>query len=196
MPPLFEGFSLAFIPVFVAIDAIGVLPIYMGLSEQVHSIKRRKVVGQALLTAALLCAFFLFLGQAVFKLLGITLQDFMVAGGAVLFAIAIRDLLGDPKNRHRAPESFGVVPLGTPLIAGPALLTTTLMMSGQVGEAATLLAIGVNLLLTGALFLGSGWVLKLIRPEGARAASKVAHLLLAAIAVMMIRKGLMAMLGK
>lgn len=196
MPNIVEGAMLAFVPVFVAIDALGVLPIYMGLAQKVGGQRRRKFAVQALITALGLCVFFLFLGQAVFRLLGITLYDFMVAGGIVLFGIALVDLISAGTRHNANNAGFGVVPLGTPLIAGPALLTTTLMMAGQVGDVATLLAIVLNLALTGAIFLASDVLYKIMGDAGARAASKVAHLLLAAIAVMMVRKGLMGMLLK
>ena len=195
MPEFIHSFWMAFVPLFVAIDAIGVLPIYLGLAEGVDQPTRNRVIGQALGTALLLCALFLFLGQAVFHLLGITLYDFMVAGGAVLFAISIRDLLSASGSHSRTPEGFGVVPLGTPLIAGPAMLTTTLMMAGSLGTATTFAAILANLLLTGLAFAFGGRIFKVLGSDGARAASKVSHLLLAAIAVMMVRKGLMGMLG-
>jgi multiple antibiotic resistance protein len=181
--------------VFVAIDAIGVVPIYLGLAEGVREQVRRQVIWQALATALILCIFFLFLGRAVFQLLGITLYDFMVAGGAVLFAISIRDLLED--ERHgRTPHGFGVVPLGTPLIAGPALLTTTLMMAQSQGTVVTLAAIVANLVLVGLVLAFSKKLFSLLGLDGARAASKVSHLLLAAIAVMMVRRGIMGMMGR
>jgi len=194
MASLLDSFLLAFIPLFVAIDAVGVLPIYTGLAEGIKPAKRQRVIGQALVTALALCAFFLFLGQAIFNLLGITLYDFMIAGGLILFGIALRDLLG-AQRLARTPDSFGVVPLGTPLIAGPAVFATTLMMAGQYGATATLLAILVNLALTGIILWQGDRILRLVGVDGARAGSKVAHLLLAAIAVMLVRKGLFGMLA-
>jgi multiple antibiotic resistance protein len=75
------------------------------------------------------------------------------------------------------------------------VLTTTLMMAGQYGTLATLLAYLVNLALAGLILWQGDRILRLVSPDGARAASKVAHLLLAAIAVMLVRKGLMVLLA-
>ena len=84
---------------------------------------------------------------------------------------------------------LGVVPLGTPLIAGPAVLTTSLILMDQFGVFPTLISVVGNILLAGVTFVFSGIIIRLISVMGSRALSKIASLLLAAIAVMMIRRG-------
>jgi len=190
-----KSILLAFIPVFVAVDPIGVLPVYISLTQGMSVAEKRSVIVQSMLTAAGLAVGFLFLGRAVFDLLGITVGDFLVAGGAILFCIAIIDIITSERERRRPGEALGIVPLGTPLVAGPALLTTTLLLVDQHGFAATLIAVVANLLITGALFWGSRWVLALLGEPGTRALSKLTNLFLAAIAVMMVRRGLILYLG-
>ena len=90
---------------------------------------------------------------------------------------------------------MGFVPLGTPLITGPAVLTTSLLMLDTYGMALTLTAVLLNILLAGIIFLSSGVLIKILGIAGSRALSKVTSLLLAAIAVMMIRKGIVLILG-
>ncbi len=190
-----NDFLLAFIPVFVAVDPIGVLPVYISLTRDMAVAEKRRVIVQSMLTAAGLTIGFVFLGRAVFSLLGITVGDFLVAGGAILFCIAIIDIITSERERRKPGEELGIVPLGTPLVAGPALLTTTLLLVDQHGVPATVIAVVANLLITGALFWASRWVLALLGEPGTRALSKLTNLFLAAIAVMMVRRGLMMYLG-
>ncbi|MGD1042884.1 MAG: MarC family protein [Sedimentisphaerales bacterium] len=84
---------LSFIPLFVAVDAIGVLPIFVSLTEGLDKQQKNKIIVQSMVTAFLLAVSFILVGKLVFKLLGITIGDFMVAGGALLFCIAIIDLM-------------------------------------------------------------------------------------------------------
>ena len=80
---------LSFIPIFVAVDALGVFPIFISLTEGMEQRQKSKIIIQSMLTALCLAVSFIFLGKAVFKLLGITIGDFMVAGGALLFCLAV-----------------------------------------------------------------------------------------------------------
>ncbi len=190
-----HSFLSAFIPIFVAVDAIGLLPIFISLTQGLDQKTKQKVIGESILTALGLAIGFIFLGKAIFKLLGITIGDFMVAGGLVLFCIAVMELLVSRKERLAGVYDFGVVPLGTPLLVGPAVLTTSLIMIDQYGLPMTLMSILLNIFFAVGLFLFSDVLIKIIGDGGARAVSKGMALLLAAIAVMMIRKGIVQMLG-
>jgi len=187
---------LSFISIFVAVDAIGVLPIFVSLTEGMAPSERAKVVVQSMLTALCLAVGFIFLGKAVFDILGITIGDFMVAGGAILFCLAITDIINPVKKRRTPSEQLGAVPLGTPLIVGPAVLTTCLVIISQYGLPATLISVLVNILLAGMIFRLSSVLMKVLGEAGSKALSKIMSLLLAAIAVMLIRKGLAQFLGK
>jgi multiple antibiotic resistance protein len=187
---MIENVLLAFIPIFVAVDAIGVLPLFVSLTEGVKEKEKYKIIVQSMITAMCLAVGFIFLGKAVFSLMGITLGDFMVAGGAILFYIAVADIRGPDKGSRYANQELGAVPLGTPLIVGPAVLTTSLIMLGEYGLGATLISVLVNILLAGLVLLLSRFIIKLLGKAGTRALSKVTNLLLAAIAVMLIRKGI------
>jgi multiple antibiotic resistance protein len=76
---------------------------------------------------------FVFLGQAIFRLLGIALGDFLIAGGTILFCLAMIDILSPAPDARRPSADLGAVPLGTPLIAGPAVLTTSLAIIEEYG---------------------------------------------------------------
>lgn len=185
-----KNIFLAFIPIFVAVDAIGVLPLFVSLTSGLEREERKRIIYQSMITAICLAVGFIFLGKAVFKLLGITVGDFMIAGGLILFCIAIIDVINPAKKRRISSKDLGAVPLGTPLIVGPAVLTTSLIIIEEYGLYATLISVVVNVLLAGMLFSFAGILIRVLGEAGSKALSKVTSLLLGAIAVMMIRKGI------
>jgi multiple antibiotic resistance protein len=192
---MIKNMLLAFIPVFVAVDALGVLPLFAMITQGLNKKEKRSVIVQSIITALGLAVGFIFLGKAVFKLLNITIGDFMVAGGVILFSIALVDILNPGKKRKYSLKELGSVPLGTPLIVGPAVLTTSLIIISQYGTIATLVSVLLNVLLAGIIFLYSDVLTKFLGESGSKALSKVASLLLGAIAVMMIRKGIIFLLA-
>jgi len=192
---IIKNIFLAFIPVFVAVDAIGVLPIFVSLTRGVSKKEKSSIIVQSIMTALCVAMAFIFLGKAVFRLLGITVGDFMVAGGIVLFCIAIIDILNSEKRRRIPSKELGAVPIGTPLIVGPAVLTTSLIIIAEYGLLATLISVFINVLLAGLIFSFSHILIKTLGEAGSKALSKVMALLLAAIAVMMIRKGVFLISG-
>jgi multiple antibiotic resistance protein len=193
MSDFLHRFFLAFVPIFVAVDAIGVVPLYLGLTCGIEIKRRRQIVRQAVLTAMAVAVGFIFLGNAVFGLMGIKVYDFMVAGGALLFLIAANDLLSSAFKPEREVTEIGVVPIGMPLMVGPAVLTTILMIVNQpaYGLWPTLAATVVNIAIAGVVLSGAEIITRIIGEAGSKALSKVASLILAAIAVMMIRSGIM-----
>jgi len=189
MHPYIEKFLLAFIPLFVAIDPIGLVAIFLGLSGPADA-KRRQHEGMlGLITSLAVSIGFIFLGKAIFQALGITVSDFQVAGGLILLGIAVRELLDLGGRDRSAGESFGVVPLGMPLIAGPALLTALLIHVDSVGIVFTIAALLVNLFLVGIGFRYADYCVRWMGQPGMKGVSKLISLLLAAIAVSLIRRG-------
>jgi multiple antibiotic resistance protein len=183
-------FVRAFIPLFVAIDPVGLAAVFLSMGRDVPAEKRRRIAHQATWTGGGVALLFLFLGTTIFALLGITEGDFRIAGGLILFIIAARDLI---QSAAEAPpklaDDFGVVPLGMPLIAGPAAITTLLLLDQTLGLAPTLIALAANLLIVVMAFAFSERLARLIGTTGLRAISKIISLLLAAIAINMIRRG-------
>src|SRR5256714_13878935 len=186
---MIQKFLLAFIPVFVAIDPIGLVAIFMGLGTSASHEHRRRQALLGLLTGLLVAAGFIFLGKAIFSALGITVADFQVAGGLILLALAVRELVGFGRADRDTDNEFGIVPLGMPLIAGPALLTALLILIDSVGVVFTLLSLLVNLGLVAIAFWNADLVAHWMGRQGLRGVSKIVALLLAAIAVSLIRRG-------
>lgn len=190
----------AFLPLFVALNLIGVLPLYIGLTEGATQSARRKLLIQAITTAFVIALLILFAGQLIFQALGITVNDLRVGGGLILLILSISDLLfGDYKQRapngEAASEGLAVVPLGIPLIMGPAAITTIIVAQQSYGYLPTLVSMVANLLLVGVAFYFGPALLAKLGTSTAKAVAKVASLFLAAIAVAMIRAGIVGMVA-
>ena len=189
-------FWICFVPLFVAVDAIGVLPIFMGLCGGIAQQRRRVVIVQSMITAGVVAVVFLLAGVRLIELLGITVNDFMMAGGALLFVLSLRDLVTAEKSHgHVDVNTVGAVPIGVPLITGPAVLTTGVLLLNQHGAPVTIAAVVVNILIAGAIFWFASPISRFLGNAGTRTLSKIASLILASIAVMMIRKGVVGIIA-
>jgi len=183
-------FTLAFVPLFIAIDALGLPPIIISLSEGMTVRERKKMVHVAILTALLVGLAFLFLGRLILTLMGISVAAFAIAGGTILLVQSIRNMTTGQMMEASKEEMVAVVPIGTPLLAGPATITTLLLLTSQIPLTVVLEAFMANVLLAWGICLGSYRILKLMGQGGLRAVSRVFSLLLASIAVSMILRGL------
>ena len=186
-----KPFGLCFVPLFVAVDAIGVLPLFMNFTEGIEQSKIKNIIIQSMITALIVALAFIAVGTATLKLLGISVADFMIAGGTLLFVISIRDLLSTEKKNYAIDlESMGAVPIGVPLITGPAVLTTSMLLINEHSLFITSLAIITNILIAGAVFFMAPLINRIIGKTGSKTVSKITSLLLAAIGVMIIRRGI------
>ena len=186
---------LPFIPLFVAFNALGILPIFVSLTSEMAGPERKRVTRQSILTGFLVSIGFLAVGKSVFALLGITVSDFQIAGGILLFIISIIDLIFPEKTRTFPKETMGVVPIGIPLIVGPAVLTLLLIIVHTYGYISTLLCLILNFLIVWLAFSQSHWIMRLMKEGGAKGIGKVFSLLLAAFAMMMVRIGIKGWIG-
>jgi multiple antibiotic resistance protein len=184
-----HAFVMCFIPLLVAFDAPGTLPIFVGMTEDMDPQERKRIVFQSIITAFLVTLGFAFLGRLIFDALGIRVDDFMIAGGIVLLLIAINDILRAGEKKLPLSKELGVVPLGTPLIAGPAVLTTTLILLPIYGYIPVILSLIANLAIAWIIFAQADRIIRLIGISGSRAFAKVVALILAAFAVKLIRMG-------
>jgi len=189
-----EDMALSFIPLFVAMDPLGNLPIVIALTQDETPAERSRTLRLALITAFALGLLFIGLGTFIFSVLGITADDFLVAGGIILLVLSIKHITtGHIVDLPPGERIWGVVPIGTPLITGPATLTAALLLVEEYGFAAVIVAFILNLLVAGALFSQANRVAKLLGTSGLQAAGKIISLLLAAIAINLIRRGLIGL---
>lgn len=185
-----KNFLLCFIPLFVAMDPIGISPIYLNLTKNLSPNAKNGVLIQSVFTVLVLSLAFLFGGQAIFNFLGIQLADFQIAGGILLLIIAVFDLIHTTKEQRVPDDNIGVVPIGIPLIMGPAALTTLMMLGNQYPFPAVGGALGINLILMFAVLLFSERIARVFGEGAMKAISKIISLFLAAIGVMFIRVGI------
>lgn len=190
-----DRFLLTFIPIFVATDPIGLIPIYLSLSEGLEKKIKERIIRQSLLSATLIALAFIAVGKMIFLILGISVADFQIAGGIVLLILAVMDIVGGLGFPHpsRLP-TMGIVPLAVPLITGPAVLTTIVMFADIYGPLITLFSFLINLLIVGLVLHLADKLIAILGEAGTRGISKIVSLLLAAFAITMIRKGIKTIL--
>ena len=190
-----HNFWLCFVPLFIAADSIGALPVFISITERVKRYEFPKLIIISGITASIVGLLFIFIGEFILRLMGITVADFMVAGGSMLFVISLGDLVTfeKPTRRFHA-EEIGPVPVGVPLIVGPGVLTTVMLLAKEYGFVLTTAALIANIAVAGIIFSSHSIIIRLVGKNGTRIISKIASLFLAAIAVMIVRKGLFAIL--
>lgn len=185
-----NSFLVCFTAVFVALDIIGTVPMYLSMTKELSVGERNRVVNTSMLVATVVAIIFIFLGQKIFHHLGISLFDFKIAGGIVLLLVSLADLVGGPEAHQKSSGSTGIVPLAVPLITGPGVLTTLILQVTTVGYLWTTLAMVLNYAFAWFLLRNSETVTRLIGKDGTTVLSKIAALLLAAIAISMVRTGI------
>lgn len=179
----------AFVTLFVIINPIGNLIVFIGLSKRVDAKKRLDVVNQILFVASILLFAFLFFGTYIFKFFNIGLDTFEIAGGIILLIIAIMYLLDIHIGIHRNRD-ISAVPMGTPLLIGPGTITSTLILVNGYGILITFIGAVFALLSVWLVLIFSGRIYNLIGTHWSMILSRIMGLILAAIAVEFIKTGI------
>jgi len=187
-----KPYIVTFIPIFLAIDAVGTVPMYLGLTEGLTRKQRRRILNESIVIASVLAVLFVVLGRAILTGLGITIDDFRIAGGILLFIISVYLILpgksrGAFGDIHK--QDMGIFPLATPIITGPAVIVTSMMLIDNFGRLVTLTTLLANMALTWAILHYSGLLTKVLGRPGMKAFSKISYIFLAAIAIMIAREG-------
>ena len=194
---ILQEFGLTFVPLFVAMDAVGVLPILLPLTVSMSSHERTRVIRWAMITALALGLGFVVVGKGIFLFLGIKVADFLVAGGIILFILAAKDIVTGKMVSEEdlaGGGTVGAVPLGTPLIVGPAVLTTLLILIEKYPIYMVIISFIVNLAIVWVLIAQVQRVMGFLGQAGAKVVSRIIGLFLAAIAVKMISQGVLEIL--
>jgi multiple antibiotic resistance protein len=198
--------ATAMASIFAIVDPLGVVPFFSVLTEGMKPTEKQEIVSKACLTATIILGVFAVFGQWIFAGFGFTIPAFKIAGGILLFGVALEMLHGE-RSRSRLTaqereetlerEDVAVVPLGIPLLAGPGAITTVMIyMTASVADPADKLfifaGILVSVLSAFALLHNADRIFRKIGRTGTRAIGRVMGLLLAAIAVQFIIDGVVA----
>ena len=178
--------------IFVAMDIIGVVPIYLGMTKDLSDGQKQVLLRQSITVAFLVALVFWVAGDWVFKILGITLEDFKVGGGIVLLVMSILELVRERRHTESDTPSTGVVPLGVPLITGPALITILMLQVGLYGHIVVIIGLTLNFAFAWLVLAKSKLLTRLLGQSGIAIISKIMALFTTAIAFALIRTGLMA----
>jgi multiple antibiotic resistance protein len=190
MSNFFHDFVLTFLPLFIVVDALGNVPIIISLSDGMTSKQRNDMINIGVATATVVGLIFLFFGRWILGVMGISQGAFTIAGGLILLVFSLRYLTAGRWMDIIKEEMIAVVPIGTPLIVGPATITTLLLLSTQYSLYIILISLAINLVLSWAAFMLSSQISRFLGKGGLKAVSQIFNLLLVAIAVSMIIRGL------
>ncbi|MGM0554895.1 MAG: MarC family protein [Myxococcota bacterium] len=184
------------VPLFVAMTPLTVVPLFVSMVEGKSREEARDLARKAVMTALGLAILIILGGQAVFRFLSITVDDLRVGGGLILLVLSVHDLVFSTESRKQKEigSDAGIVPIGTPLLVGPATMTACVTLADIHGKFIVLAGLLINLALTGVLLYYQDVFTKVVHPGISKAFGKVMSLFLAAISVSMIRAGIEAML--
>ncbi|AGB04279.1 membrane protein, MarC family [Aciduliprofundum sp. MAR08-339] len=194
-----------FIPLFAVIDPFAALPLYMSLTAGLSEGQRRKIVKEASITAIVLLIFFEYLGIYILDFMGISIEALMIAGGLLMLMVSIEMVKEGDKPRstnkktalHEETGDVGIVPLGTPMLAGPGAISLVIILMGKYPGESVSIAVSIIsiVLLTSLIFLGANYISRIMGEKGARAFTRVMGLLVAAFAVQYILDGIAQYFG-
>jgi multiple antibiotic resistance protein len=194
---------LALSSIFFLVDPFAALPTFLAITQGSDAARRRRIARKASLTALIILTAFAFAGEAIFRLFGITLPAFEIAGGVILLIIGL-DMLEarrsptqevvDDTTAAAAKEDAGIVPLGIPMLAGPGAITSVMVLVGQAQTKWQMAAILAAILITAIvcyLVLGnSDRVARVMGDTGIRILVRIMGLLLVALAIQYFLNGL------
>jgi multiple antibiotic resistance protein len=185
-------FMSATITLVVIMDPPGTVPVFLSLVGRKPMATRARAARQAVLVSLLVISLFAVAGQAILAYLGIGIPALQGAGGLLLLLIALQLLTGSGHEPEAAADDVNValVPLGTPLLAGPGAIVATMLFVQRANGLSDYLIIGLGIIAVMAtvwiVLRFSGGIVKLLRPSGIEVLTRIAGLLLAAIAVQLI----------
>jgi multiple antibiotic resistance protein len=185
--------ATSFITMVVIIDPVGNAPVYLVLTRDADPIRRHRFANQAVAAATAVVFVFAFFGHYILDYLGISMESLMVAGGILLGIVALDMMKGKVESGEDAHgANLALVPLGTPLLAGPGAVVAAMLLVGRSEQASdkALAAAGIfaALVVVWIALRLAGQLVKLLKETGVDLFTRVMGILLAAIAVEFIHQ--------
>ncbi len=174
---------------FLVLDPVGNVPLFFALTSGFSEEEREKVFAESVLVASALLVAFVALGPPLLERYGVEMSDFKVAGGLVLLLVALMGMFGRLEAEQLRGEAVAVVPMATPLLAGPGSMYTVVYLARVYGFAPALLSVALNTAAAYFILRASRLILRKVGRNAILALARVLSLLLAAIAVSLIRSG-------
>lgn len=196
----------AFVTFFTVIDPVGLAPVVIGLTAHLEEAQRHRVVTRAVIISAAIIAFFALVGRFLLDHLGISLYAFNIAGGLLLFLVAVDMLFGRSSGTRETKteseeamtrEDISIFPLAIPMIAGPGTIATTILYVG-LASSNFLDILSVAGAILSALFAAwlvmrsSMWIIRRIGRTGILVLSRILGIVLAALATQFVLNGIVA----
>ena len=179
------------IALFIVVDPLGNVPIFIGLTKDMDTSQRKKTYQLATITGLILLTFFSLVGQNILVLFGISLDSFMIAGGILLLIVAVRLLImGGWREQTAVSESVGAVPIGCPLLVGPGAITTSILNIQSYGILATLLSVLLTFIIVWLILRFIDPIYRFLGKNGSLVITRVMALLIASIAVQYMLQGI------
>ncbi|MCU0852146.1 MAG: MarC family protein [Thermoplasmata archaeon] len=195
-------FLMIFIPMFIIIDPVGTLPLYIAMTASMDKAARRRTLEYAIVFAASLLVAFALVGTLILDYLSVSIDALMISGGLLLLVIGISMLYeGDmPRSKRKgaedepeerqSPEDIAFVPLGTPLLAGPGAISVVIVMSGTADMPLVIASLLLVMFICALILFWAASIYRLIGKAGSRALTRVMGLITSAYAVQMILDGI------
>jgi multiple antibiotic resistance protein len=178
------------IALFVVVDPLGNVPIFIGLTKNMDRTQIQKTFRSAIITGLILLFLFAFAGQQILILFGISLNSFMIAGGLLLLIIAVRLLVaGGWQEPSTSPESIGAVPIGFPLLVGPGAITTTILIFQSSGIFVTIFSVLITFIIVWLILRFINPIFRILGKNGSLVVTRLMAMFIAAIAVQYIVQG-------
>jgi multiple antibiotic resistance protein len=193
-----SAFGEAFVTMLVIMDPVGNAPVFLALTAGMAPRARRRAALEAVGWAAALTYGFALAGQAVLRYLRVSLESLQIAGGLLLLGVALEMLRGEDPPRGETPN-VALVPMATPLLAGPGAIAASMVLARRhataAGRAGVVAGIGAALVVVGMALLAASGISRVLRPAAVHFLTRVLGLLLSAIAVQLVVDAVRSLAG-